>query len=73
MARTKKTVKKSKTFVAETPNPAYTGKTAGVQFWQGKALISNETIDKMLGFSIEDVVKKLEDDFGYQVTELVEE
>lgn len=73
MARKKTTVKKSKSFVAVTPNPRYTGKTAGVMFWEGKALISEQTIDKFLGFSIEEVVRRLEQDFGYKVSELVEE
>ena len=65
MASKKKTVE----YIAKTPNPNYHGKVAGVRFYEGQALISEHTIDKLLGWSVEDVVKKLVDDFGYEVKE----
>lgn len=65
MARKKKTVE----YIAKTPNPSYHGKVAGVRFFDGKALISEHMIDKLLGWSVEDVVKKLVNDFGYEVKE----
>jgi hypothetical protein len=73
MARKKTIVKKTKRFIATTPNPDFIGKRAGVRFYGGQAVISEETIDKTLGFPIEEIVFRLERDFGYQIEELVEE
>jgi hypothetical protein len=73
MARKKTTVKKSKKYVATVINPNFNGKVAGVRFWDGKALVTEETIDKFLGRSLEEVIRMMEKDFGYEITELVEE
>ena len=68
MARKKQTGE----YIAKTPNQNYVGKTAGVRFYGGQALINERTIDKQLGWSVEDVVRKLVDDFGYTVEEVTE-
>lgn len=55
-------------YIVTTPsNPRYNGKTYGVQFRAGRAFVSPHTIDPTLGWSVEEVVRKMQDDFGYEV------
>ena len=53
-----------KTWLAEATNPKYEGKTLGVPFQNGKAVISDATIDKTLGLKAAQIVKRLETDFN---------
>jgi hypothetical protein len=55
-------------YVVTTPkNPDYTGKTYGVLFQKGRAFVSEYTIDPSLGWTVDEIVKKMHDDFGYEV------
>lgn len=58
----------SKQYLVTTPkNPQYSGKTCGVRFENGQALVSEYTIDHHLGRTVEEVVQRLKSDFGYEV------
>lgn len=60
-------------YIVTTPlNPNYGGKTCGVRFERGRAFVSQYTINPALGWSVDDVARKMKEDFGYDVT-LVEE
>lgn len=60
-------------YLVTTPrNPEYTGKAYGVFFRDGRALVSDWTIDPSLGWSADEVAEMLRKDFGYEV-ELIEE
>ncbi len=48
-------------------NPNYRGKTLGVSFANGMAYLSPQTIDRNLGYTVEEVARLLQRDFGYQV------
>lgn len=55
-------------YIVTTPkNPQYSGKTYGVRFQSGRAFVSEHTIDPSLGWSADEIAKKLHDDFGYTV------
>ena len=55
-------------YLVSTPdNPQYNGKTYGVLFRAGRAFVSEHTIDPALGWSVDEVVRKMHDDFGYVV------
>ncbi len=48
-------------------NPNYRGKTLGVSFANGMAYLSPQTIDRNLGYTVEEVARLLQHDFGYEV------
>jgi hypothetical protein len=55
-------------YLVTTPkNPEYSGKTYGVLFQRGRAFVSEYTIDPSLGWSVDEIVKRMHDDFGYEV------
>lgn len=62
-----------KRYIAITPNKGYFGKTCGVRFEEGRALVDEYTIDPFLGWTVDQVADKLVEDFGYAVTEIVPE
>lgn len=55
-------------FLVTTPNPAYAGKTAGVLFNEGRALVDS-ALPPSTGKPIEHVVIELQE-FGYNVEPL---
>ncbi len=58
----------SKVYLVKTlKNPKYRGKTLGVSFANGMAYLSQQTIDPNLGYTVEEVARLLQRDFGYQV------
>lgn len=63
-------------YLIETPNPEYKGRTLGVQFARGRALLDPATIDPKLGLDVDEVADRMKKDFGYSVklleTEVVE-
>jgi hypothetical protein len=67
MTRKTKQKKTAQQYLAVTPNPEYKGKTCGVQFYQGKALIAPHTISPFLGWTVDEIVVKMRQDFGYDV------
>ena len=71
--RARKPQAKPQQYVAYTPNREYNGKTCGIRFFNGVGLIAPHTIDSFLGWSVEDVVQKMKDDFGYDVQPVNEE
>ena len=61
----------SKQFVVTTPkNPTYSGKTCGVLFQGGRAFVSEFTIDQSLGLTVEEVIEKMREDFGYEIEQV---
>ncbi len=54
-------------------NPNYRGKTLGVSFANGTAYLSPQTIDPNLGYTVEEVARLLQRDFGYQVEQARQE
>lgn len=59
----------SKIYVISTPNAGYTGKTFGIRFENGKAVVSKESFPSELGYTLEYALRKLREDFGYIVAE----
>ena len=59
-------------FICTTKNDQFNGKLCGLQFTNGRAVISSLTIDQKLGFSVEQVVQSLKKDFGHDVVEFME-
>lgn len=60
-------------YIVTTPkNPQYDGKTFGVRFQNGRAYVSEHTIDASLGLSVEEIVEGMQRDFGYVVKEVSE-
>lgn len=45
----------------------YNGKTFGVQFADGRAILNDATVPEKLGRSVEHVAHKMKTDFGYEV------
>ena len=58
------------TYLVTVKNDDYDGKVYGVQFNRGKAIVSDEIIDPIIGLNAEQVAAKLRDDFGYEVKAL---
>lgn len=55
-------------YLVTTPkNPQYSGKTYGVMFRNGRAFVSEYTIEPSLGWTVDEVVRKMHDDFGYEI------
>ncbi len=48
-------------------NPNFRGKTLGVSFSNGMAYLSPQTIDPNVGYTIEEVARLMQRDFGYEV------
>jgi hypothetical protein len=58
----------SKQYLVTTPrNPSFNGKTCGVMFRGGRAFVSEHTIDQSLGWSLDEVIRRMKEDFGYEV------
>ena len=54
-------------FLATTKDPKYNGKAYGVQFNKGKAIISPDTIDPLLGRSVDEIAVAMQKELGYDV------
>lgn len=54
----------------ETPNTQYNGRVLGLRFEKGRAILSEYTLDKTLGNTLEDTARLFREDFGYKVTRL---
>lgn len=57
-----------KRFEAVAPNEQYNGVTCGVRFTNGRAYVDELTVNKHLGYTVDDVAKMLQKDHGYKVT-----
>lgn len=60
-------------YLVETKNPEYSGKVYGIQFGNGRAIVSKETLSPHLGWTLEQVVSAFESDFHYTVTRIGDE
>lgn len=61
-------------YMVTTPkNPEYDGKAYGVQFQGGSAFVNSHTINKKLGWTLEQVIQKLGEDFNYEIKEIMGE
>jgi hypothetical protein len=55
-------------YLVSTPkNPAFDGKVYGIQFSNGRAVVSKETLNPNLGYSLEQVIQGFQRDFKYEV------
>lgn len=60
-------------YLVTTPgNPGYSGKVYGIVFTNGRAYVSEQTIDKKLGWTVEQIAFSMKHDFGYEVLELAQ-
>jgi hypothetical protein len=60
-------------YLVTTPkNPTYEGKVFGIQFSNGRAVVSKETLSPHLGYTVEQVVQGMKD-FGYEVKPMAAE
>ena len=57
-----------KRYLVTAINPNYEGKTFGVRFHEGKAVVDEHSISKNLGRTVEEVVDLMQKDFGLEVT-----
>lgn len=57
-------------YIVHTPNPEFSERVMGVRFDKGKALIDEHTIDPALGYSVEEIARRMETDFRYTVEAL---
>ena len=61
----------NKQYIVTTPNnPDFNGKTCGVFFRGGRAFVSEHTIDASLGYPLEEVIRRMTEDFGYEVEQV---
>lgn len=56
-------------YLVRTVNGEYTGKTLGVKFDRGRAVVDKNTIDERLGRTVEEIAWFFKNDFHYEVTE----
>lgn len=61
---------KATSYLITTPNPKYAGKTLGIQFTEGRAVLHSAVLDKAICPSIEIAVKRFTLDFGYKAKPL---
>lgn len=54
-------------YLIKTPNREYTGKTMGVQFVNGQAIVDATSVDPNLEWTLDEVIYNLENVFGYKV------
>ena len=54
-------------YIIHTPNPEFAERVMGVRFDKGKAMVDEYTIDKSLGYTVEEIARRLEKDFNYTV------
>ena len=59
-------------YLVKAKNPKYEGKTFGVRFHEGKAVVDEHSISKHLGRSVKEVVALMQADFGLEVEPLDE-
>lgn len=60
----------SDAYLILTENPLYNGKTFGLQFNRGRAVLSEATLDEFLGYTVESVLGLLRDFPGYSARPL---
>lgn len=55
-------------YLVTTPkNPGFSGKVYGVQFSDGRAIVSQETLNPLLGWNVDQIIHSFRTDFGYRV------
>ncbi len=59
-------------YLVTVPNPKYNEKTFGIRFNDGKAVLSDVTLDPKIGLTLEELAQKFAADFGYTVTPIEE-
>ena len=59
-------------YLVTAKNPNYEGKTYGVRFHEGSAVVDEHSISKHLGRTVEQVVDLMQKDFGLEVVPMDE-
>lgn len=58
-------------YLVSTPgNPNFSGKVYGITFTNGRAFVSDQTVDSRLGWSADQIAFSMKKDFGYDVVEV---
>lgn len=58
-------------YLVTTPlNPDYNGKTFGVRFDRGRAVVNDYSIDKTLGLTVDEIAERMEKEFNYTVEKI---
>jgi len=60
-------------YLVTAPKDTYDGKTLGVKFQDGKAVVDEYTVPKLLGRSPDEVARLMKRDFGFEVKKIVGE
>lgn len=63
---------KKKQYLVKAKNPEYSGKTYGIRFERGEAIVSERTLDKNLKYTLEQVIEGLQKDFRFTVEEITD-
>ncbi len=60
-------------FIVHTPNKEFNERVIGVQFSRGQATVDEYSIDKSLGYTVEEIARRMQNDYGYEVEEIFAE
>jgi len=60
-------------YLITVPKDTYNGKTLGVKFNDGKAVVDEYTVPKNLGRSVDEVARLMKRDFGFEVKRITAE
>jgi hypothetical protein len=61
---------REKRYLVKTKNPDYSGRSFGIKFERGQAIVEKLTIDSRMGRSVEEIAWHFKNDFHYEVTEI---
>lgn len=57
-------------YLVTTPNNEFSEKVMGIPFNRGRATVDEYSIDPTLGYTVEEVARRMHADFGYEVEEI---
>lgn len=57
-------------YLVKVPNPKYSRTVLGVKFANGRAVLTDQTINKKYGRTVEEIAEAMQKEYGYEVTPL---
>lgn len=57
-------------YIVHTPNKEFNERVIGIQFSRGQATVDEYSIDKTLGYTVEEVARRMQNDYGYEVEQI---